>query len=62
MLLCLQTAAEWTLCEHVRWAVVGERREEGVIRCVTYVPFILIPSKESGANKSGIRCNPFSFN
>lgn len=27
---------------------MGEQREEGVIRCVTYVPFILIPSKESG--------------
>lgn len=47
MLLCVQTAADCTLCECARWAVVGENRRGGVIRWVTYVPFILIPSKKS---------------
>lgn len=52
MLLCVQTAADCTLCEYARWAVVGEHRKGGgVIRWVTYVPFILIPSKESGLIK-----------
>lgn len=50
MLLCLQTAADCTLCECVRWAIVeGETEREGgggVIKYMTYVPFILIPSKE----------------
>lgn len=49
MLLCLQTAADCTLCECVRWAIVEketEREGGGVIKCMTYVPFILIPSKE----------------
>lgn len=50
MLLCLQTAADCTLCEYVRWAIVGRETQRerggGVIRCMTYVPFILIPSKE----------------
>lgn len=57
MLLCLQTAADCTLCEYVRWAIVEaetereEGRGEGVIKCMTYVPFILIPSKEPGLIK-----------
>lgn len=49
VLLCLQTAADCTLCECVRWAIVGKKKQReggGVIKCVTYVPFILIPSKE----------------
>lgn len=54
MLLCLQTAADCTLCEYVRWAIVEretERRRGGVIKCMTYVPFILILSKEPGLIK-----------
>lgn len=48
MLLCLETAADSTLCECVRWAIVETEGGGGgfIIKCFTYVPFFLIPSKE----------------
>lgn len=54
MLLHLQTTAEWTLlqlCEVGSCGCTVGGGAGGVIRCVTYVPFILIPSKASGLIK-----------
>lgn len=62
MLLCLQTAADCTLCEYVRWAIVETQRGGGSHHMRDICSFHFESLQGAWANKTNIWCSPFPFN